>query len=216
MTVSCRTGLPLLPFIIMQNSKRCFVLLAFCFFFGTINVNAQVDSLKSGSYSLVLYAGGGASYYSSQTGIPAYLETSTQKAEPAATLRLLWHPDHRLSAGVETGWATFYSYQLENTSIPGKLSLTAVPLLAEFSMPVTKQLHAYAGGGIYFLTSKLDYAGNVKSKSRALGWMAAVSYNHQVSRILSATAEIKWLNATETENATLSAQLLLAWTFLEW
>src|SRR5258706_630309 len=191
LTVSCRTGLPLLPFIIMQNSKRCFVLIAFCFLFGTINVNAQVDSLKSGSYSLVLYAGGGASYYSSQTGIPAYLETSTQKAEPAATLRLLWHPDHRLSAGVETGWATFYSYQLENTSIPGKLSLTAVPLLAEFSMPVTKQLHPYAAGGSYFLTSELHYPRDVKSKSTAVGLIAAGSYQHQGSRIPSCTSATK-------------------------
>lgn len=186
------------------------------FFFGVINANAQDDSLARGNYSMIIYAGGGISYYSSQSGIPTYFETSTKKEGGAATFRILWHPDHRLRAGVETGWTIFYSYELENTTIPGKLSLTAIPLLAEFSMPIVNRLYVYGGAGIYFLTSKLEYAGTVISHDRALGWMAAISYNHQVSRVLSASAEIKWLDASETQNATLSAQLLLAWKFLEW
>ena len=190
-------------------------MIACCFLVGMMNVNAQTDSLK-GHYSLVLWTGGGISYYSSVSGIPSYLETSVQKTGPAATFRLLWRAEHRLSAGVETGWTTFYSYKLENTLIDGKLSLTAIPLLAEFSMPITRHLYVTGGGGIYFLTSQLDYDGHVKSKFNALGWMAAISYNHQVSRILSAIGEIKWLNATETQNAAISAQLLLAWKFLEW
>lgn len=186
------------------------------FFFGTIHIYAQPDTPVRRNYSLLFYAGGGISHYSSRSGIPEYLETTTQKTGGVATLRLLWHPDHRLRAGVESGWTTFYSYKLENTAIPGKISLSAIPLLAVFSMPVYPHIYAYAGAGIYFITSRLEYAGSVKSHSRALGWMAAVSYNHQVSRILSATGEIKWLDASETENAALSAQLLLAWKFLEW
>jgi hypothetical protein len=165
---------------------------------------------------MIIYAGGGVSHYSSQSGIPTYFETSEKKEGGAGTFRILWHPDHRLRAGVESGWTTFYSYKLENTPLPGKLSLTAIPLLAEFSMPVVRGLYVYGGAGIYFLTSKLEYAGSIKAHDRALGWMAAISYNYRISRILSASAEIKWLDASETQNATLSAQLLLAWKFLEW
>lgn len=200
----------------MQNNKKCFAFLAGYFFSVIATACAQPDSSAQGNYSLRFFAGGGISIYSSRSGIPEYFETSSQKRGSVATLRLLWHPDHRLSAGVETGWTNFYSYQLENTAIPGKLSLTAIPLLAEFSMPVYGGLHVMAGGGIYFLTSKLEYAGSVESKGRALGWMGAVSYIHQVSKVVSASVEIKWLNATETENAALSAQMLLAWKFLEW
>src|SRR5437868_15050126 len=119
--------------------------------------------MQRGSYSMIIYAGGGISHYSSQSGIPTYFETASQKESGAATLRILWHPDHRLRAGVESGWTVFYSYELENTTLPGKISLTAIPLLAEFSMPIVKGLFVYAGAGIYFLTSKLDYAGSVKS-----------------------------------------------------
>jgi len=200
----------------MQNSKKCFVLFAGYFFFGTINSNAQDDSLRHSNYSLIVYAGGGISNYTSSSGIPEYLETTVHKTGPVGTFRLLWQPDHRLCAGVESGWTTLYSYELVNSMIPGKLSVTAIPLLAEFSMPVYKGLRVYTGAGIYFLTSQLEYAGTVKSHDRALGWMAAISYNHQISKILSGSLEIKWLNATETENAALSAQLLLAWKFLEW
>src|SRR5258705_2907692 len=190
LTASSQTGLHLLLSTIMQNSKICFVLIAGIFFFGTINANAQADSLQRGNYSLIIYAGGGISHYSSQTGIPTYFETASQQEGGAATLRLLWHPDHRLRAAAESGRITFYSYELENTTLPGKLPLTAIPLLAEFSMPIMKGFFVYSGAGIYFLTSKLDYAGTVESKDRALGWMAAISYNHQISRVLYASAEI--------------------------
>jgi hypothetical protein len=200
----------------MQNNKRCFVLIAGYFLFGAINANAQADSAARGNYSMIMYTGGGISHYSSQSGIPDYFETSLLRNGGVATFRILWHPDHRLRAGVETGWTTFYSYTLENTNTPGKLSLTAIPLLAVFSMPIISRLYVYGGAGIYFLTSKLEYAGTVKSHDRALGWMGAISYNHQVSRVLSASLEVKWLDASETQNAALSAQLMLAWKFLEW
>src|SRR5262245_19487921 len=139
----------------MQNSKICFALLSGYFFFGMMQVVAQDDSLRHRNYSLFLYAGGGISYYTSSSGIPEYLKTVEQKTGPAATFRLVWQPDHRLSAGIETGWTTFFSYELVNSTIPGKLSVTGIPLLAEFSMPVYKGLRIYGGAGIYFLTSKL-------------------------------------------------------------
>src|SRR3954471_4786207 len=113
---SLQTVLRLSLSIIMRNNKRCFVLIAGYFFFGAINANAQVDSLARGKYALVVYAGGGISHYSSRSGIPTYFETSTKREGGAATLRVFWHPDHRLRAGVESDWTTFYSYKLENTT----------------------------------------------------------------------------------------------------
>src|SRR6476620_12021081 len=152
----------------MRNSKSILLLLA-AICFGLI-VRAQ-DSEKfssrptgRGEYSLVLYLGGGMGYYSSVSGAPAYLEPVVSRWNPVGTLRVMWHPDHLLKAGLETGKVSFYSYTLKDSAgRTGKINLEATPILLEWSMSLKKHINIFAGSGLYILKTKLDYAGNVNS-----------------------------------------------------
>lgn len=170
-----------------------------------------------GRYSLVAYAGGGAGYYLSNSGAPAYLQPTIHKWNPAGTLRILWHPDHLLKAGWETGYITFYSYDLKDSAAHnGKIALNAIPVLLEFSMSLKNRINIFAGSGLYFLNSRLHYDGAVSSNKVTVGWMAAASYIQPLSKRTGLGTEIKWFYAAETSNGTLYGQLQLVWRFLEW
>ena len=95
--------------------------------------------------------------YSGDPGTPVGLEAvQVNKIFPAATLRIMWHPDHLLRVGLETGWNTFYSYHVKNGATTGKVVVRATPIMLVFSMPVAKRINVFAGAGSYLVTSKLD------------------------------------------------------------
>lgn len=170
-----------------------------------------------GRYSLVAYAGGGAGYYLSNNGAPSYLKPTLHKWNSAATLRILWHPDHLLKAGWETGYVTFYSYDLKDSvNRSGKVALDAIPVLLEFSMSLKNRFNIFAGTGLYFLRTKLNYAGKVTSTKASVGWIAAASYIQPLGKKTGLGTEVKWLYAAETSNGTIYGQLQLVWRFLEW
>lgn len=170
-----------------------------------------------GRYSLVAYAGGGIGYYLSGAGAPAYLTPTLHKWNPGATLRILWHPDHLLKAGWETGYIRFYSYDLKDSANrSGKVAFDAIPVLLEFSMSLKNRLNIFAGTGIYLLRTKLDYEGKVTSNKLAAGWMAAASYIQPIGKKTGLGTEVKWFYASETSNGTIYGQLQLVWRFLEW
>ena len=205
----------------MQNNKR-FLLFA-VLMLPVLFVAAQNDEKFTsrptgrGEYSLVLYASGGMSYYLSNSGTPAYLRPTVTKINPVGTLRIMWHPDHLLKAGIETGHVTFYSYKLKDTlGKEGKVALNATPILLEWSMSLKKHLNIFAGSGIYILNTKLDYAGSVSSNKLSVGWMAAASYIYPLGTQTGLGAELKWLYAAETANGALCGQLQLVYRFLKW
>ncbi len=170
-----------------------------------------------GEYSLVLYASGGLGYYGSKSGTPDYLRPSVSRFNPVGTLRIMWHPDHLLKAGLETGYITFYSYKLKDSiGKEGKISLNAIPVLLEWSMSLKNRINIFAGSGIYFLDTKLNYAGSVTSKKLSVGWMAAASYIYPLGTQVGLGTEIKWLYAAETSNGSVCGQLQLVWRFLKW
>jgi hypothetical protein len=172
---------------------------------------------KRGDYALVAYVNGGVGYYLTIAGVPSYLQPKITKLSPVTTLRVLWHPDHRIRVGIETGYLTFLSYTLtDSAGNKGKLRLDATPLLAEWSMALSKRFNVFAGSGIYFLTTRLDYAGKTTSDKVSLGWMAAVSYVQPVIKDLGIGLELKWLDAAETTDGSISMQLSLVWKFLKW
>jgi hypothetical protein len=175
-----------------------------------------IDSLKRGKYSFVVYAGSGISMFSTEAGVPEDLETEIKRSGLASTVRLQWRPDHRVYVGIESGYTSFYSYTIGQNGDDGKLSVTAVPLLVQFSMPVAKRITLHGGAGSYIITTHLDYAGIVKSKSHSLGWMAAASYSQPVSKKFFINSELKWLNASEHQLGTISLQIIMAWKFYEW
>ncbi|MDQ6609769.1 MAG: hypothetical protein M3Y85_08115 [Bacteroidota bacterium] len=170
-----------------------------------------------GEYSLVLYASGGFGYYASNGGSPDYLRPVVARFNPVSTLRIMWHPDHLLKAGIETGYITFYSYKLKDSvGKEGKIALNATPILLEWSMSLKSRLNIFAGSGIYILNTKLDYAGRVNSNKLSVGWMAAASYIYPIGTQVGLGTEIKWLYAAETSNGSVCGQLQLVWRFLKW
>ena len=137
---------------------------------------------KRAEYGWVMYLSGGAGYYVSNKGTPRYLEHDVSNLSHVSNLRIMWHPDHLLKVGLETGHMTFYSYTFKDSAgNNGKAKLYAIPVLIEWSMAVTKRLNLFAGSGVYFLRTNLDYQGRTVSPKLSIGWMAAGSYIHPLS-----------------------------------
>lgn len=172
---------------------------------------------KRGEYALVVYGGSGPGYYLSVAGVPDYLQPKVAKFSPVSTIRLMWHPDHLIKVGLETGFMTFVSYKLKDSiGNEGRVRLNAVPLLVEWTMAITKRFNVFAGSGVYFLNTQVDYAGKSSSSKLSIGWMAAASYIHPLGKDLGLGTEIKWLDAAESTDGSLCLQLQLVWKFLKW
>jgi hypothetical protein len=178
--------------------------------------DADSDTAVKKNKSLVLFIGGGISSYTSPVKHPIDQPVNVNRVHPATTIRVMWYPQYRLSLGLESGYTTFYSYEINDAAGKGKMTLTAIPILITWSMSVVKRLHIYAGFGTYFLTTHLDYKGKVNSKNLSLGSNIALAYQQPVSKNLRIALEAKWMNAYVTKNSALSLQLQLAWKFLEW
>lgn len=194
----------------------CFALLTGFVAFGQ-EEEFSSQPTKRAQYAWVVYGGGGPGYYVSNSGAPPYLSRKISNLSHVASIRLMWHPDHLLKVGVETGHLTFYSYRFrDSVNREGVVKLKAVPALIVWNMAVTKRLNLFAGSGVYFLRTNLDYRGKTTSKKLSIGWMAAASYIYPLSATTGLGAEAKWMNASETSNGILSVQLQLVWKFLNW
>src|SRR6516165_636147 len=104
----------LLHTIIMSKNDKIRTSLMLLLIWAHLNADAQNNSLaanaeKQGLYSLNIFAGGGASYYLSEPGKAAGIKSEVSRLHAAGTLRIMWHPDHLLRIGLETGIADFYS-----------------------------------------------------------------------------------------------------------
>ncbi len=177
---------------------------------------SQPDDSPDKPYALVFQIGGGLSYYASTPGSPAGGTDDVNRAQPSATFRAMWHPDHRLRIGLETGWSTFYSYDVTAAGIPpSSLSLTSVPLLIIWEMDF-REFSAFAGTGYYRLTTNLESGTTVSVGTWSFGWTAGVSRLWPISDNLGLGGELKWQNATENKDGMIVLQAQLAWKALEW
>ncbi|MFL5741624.1 MAG: hypothetical protein ACJ75B_15470 [Flavisolibacter sp.] len=200
----------------MRNNKWILVF----FIFSSSFVHAQDDDMglykkKERFFSLYLSAGPG--YFASSKGAPDYLQPEVSKWQPFYNVRIMWHPSHRVSMGIETGFITFYSYNFKDSlGKKGKLSFQSIPILVEYSFPLTKRLSIYAGSGIYLLYTELDYGGHSKAQKISPGWVAAASYSVPLTKRSQIAVETKWLYASETSNGSICLQLQYVWKFLKW
>lgn len=208
-----------------NNSYYRHIALAFLIFCWQVTVNAQavlenkrdIDSAKkSGEFALVAYVGGGISFFTGKAGTPAGLNSNISTTNPIGSIRVMWHPDHLLRVGLESGWLNFYSYTAENNNVKGKVNVQSIPILLVFSMPIFNRFNIFAGPGSYVITSRLNYGTHVNSTTLSLGWMAAVSYVYPLSDKLGIAGEFKWLNSWETKDQSLILQIQLRWKFLTW
>jgi hypothetical protein len=197
-------------------SKKFFFIVMILAAMSVNNLFAQIavkkDSGVKRKQSFVFYTGGGlAGYTGSITSVSGILDGDISKMSTAGTFRVMWHPGYRLRLGLESGYTTFYSYKVKNGTAAGKVSLDAVPLLIVWAMPLTKRVEIFGGLGSYFLTTHLNYNGQVKSSTFSLGSNIALSYTQPLSKTLGLAAEAKWMNAFETKDDLISVQLLLVW-----
>lgn len=174
------------------------------------------DSAEKDTYAIVLYAGGGFSSLVSEAGVPRHLDTRLTTLGPCGTARLMWLPDHRLRLGLESGWTTFYSYDIEGPDATGRMELVGVPLLITWSMPLTKRLSVFAGYGVYRLTTRLDLFGSTTTSFYSMGYAAALSYVYPINDRVGLALEGKWMNAAETRHTLLGAQMQLVWKLHRW
>ena len=215
----------------MCNSKPLINIIFLCALFYSANLAAQDSTAKStrdstevnvqqkGKYAFVLYAGGGMFSYLSSVGSSSGgtgINSAIMRHHGIGTFRVMWHPDHRLRIGLESGYTNFYSYELKNGNKTGTVSLTAIPILFVWSMAITKRLNVFAGVGSYFMTTHLHYDSKVTSGALGLGFNVSVNYIQPVSSKFGIGAEIKWTEATQTRDYGLSAHLMLEWKFFEW
>jgi hypothetical protein len=200
----------------MQNSKA---ILIWLFGFLPLLVLGQQDSYppKRNHYGLVGFISGGNGYYLDNRSSFSYLHPEMSHLSPVTTLRIMWHPDHLLYAGIESGYMNFYSYSFtDSLGNRGKLRLDAIPILAEWSMALSKRFHVFAGTGVYLMHTNLDYMGKTRSAKVSVGWMAATSYIQPLPKRLGLGAEVKWMKAADISNGEITAQLQLVWEILKW
>ena len=201
--------------------------------------SAQVDSMvrKRDPYTVVLTVGGGVSHYLAPVGIPPGLEqVSAHRLGVPVTFRVMWHPDHRLRVGLETGLVPMYSYRatVSGPTVGGataineraEVAVSAIPILIVFAMPLAwlsgterslaRRLSVSGGTGAYAVNSRLAYAGTVESNRLNIGWMLAGSYTQPVGRRFRVATELKWYTVTATKDDALTVQLQLVWRAFSW
>ena len=211
--------IPLLLLItIMPNHKLILLFICVMAATGSQAQDKEFTSMPTrGEYALVLYVSGGVGHYPAFTGDLAYLRPNISNINPVSNVRIMWHPDHLIKLGIETGYLTFLSYTLEDSAgNKGKVQVNAVPLLVEWSMSLTKRFNLFAGSGVYFMNTRLDYQGKTSSKKLSIGWTAAASYIIPLSEDVGLGTELKWLDAAESRDGTITLQLQLVWKFLRW
>jgi hypothetical protein len=171
-----------------------------------------------GDFALVVTGGAGYSHYLYDVEAP----TDIVRSGVSANLRLMWHPDHRLRVGIESGWSRFYHYSVDavETSFGTtdvSLSLSAVPLLLVFSMPVLPSLELFAGTGGYFVRSHASSFGStVDVTAFSQGWMAAAMWTAGEWKGFRFGTEVKWYGATQFDDGVLVVQLQCSADLLRW
>ncbi|MEZ0607434.1 hypothetical protein ACAW74_02910 [Fibrella sp. WM1] len=181
--------------------------------------DAKPDSThpNRGPFRLLVYTSLGGSIYMPAIGTPGTLadERKIRLGLPL-TARVMWQTDHRLRLGIETGYLDMYSYRGTINGEPARVRLSAVPVLAVFSMSVVRRFALYAGTGPYIVNSELSYDGNTRGHTFSIGWMVAGTYTQPITHNLGLAAELKWYDATQTNDACMLFQATLVWRALTW
>lgn len=181
--------------------------------------DAQPDSthLSRGPFRLLVYAGLGSSVYWAPVKTPGSLaDEQTNRWGVPLSLRVMWQTDHRLRMGIETGYTNMYSYRGNLGNEAARVRVSAIPILAVFSMSVVRRFSLYAGTGPYLINSQLNFDGVTRGSTFSLGWMVAGTYTQPITKNLGIAAELKWYDATQTNDACFIAQGTLVWRALTW
>ena len=192
------------------------IILLFVLF--TVNTKAQLSEALN---NLTLEAGGGLSRHLTTMDQPGLNLTGF-----GGTLRVMWHPEHLLSVGVETGYHHIYSIQTD-VSVYGfgkstaEVSMEAVPVMGVLSMRIFPKTLPYLevkyATGIYLLISRGSGFGNKMASTQfSIGVVGAVTYLVPVTRTLSLGGELKYGYISKIQDSDLSLQIMGSWRFMTW
>jgi hypothetical protein len=138
----------------------------------------------------------------------------------SGTIRLMWEPEHLLSIGIESGYLQLYDISTQLTiqdtiTFNGSSELTAVPIIAVYSMELFENFKLSVGSGMFLLTSKVDALGNpVNSNQVSTGVLGSASYYYPLSHTISLGGEIKYYLINKIEDSSLNFQFSLQYRFL--
>ena len=173
---------------------------------------AQTDDSE---YAVTAYINAGYSRYISELDYQ-----DLNKNGFSGTVRLMWEPEHLLSLGIESGYVQLYDFNTQRTiqdtiTFNGSSELTAVPILAIYSMELFENLKLSIGSGIFLLTSKVDALGNqVNSNQVSTGVLASGSYYYPLSHTIFIGGELKYFLINKIEDGDLNFQFSLQYRFL--
>lgn len=182
---------------------------------------------KRGTYHIVVTAGAGGALYRTAIGIPsAWQQTKSNDVGTSFTVRALWHPDHRFRTGLETGLTTFYSYKGTVNGELASVSVSAIPILLIYQMPLAwhtgtersflRRVAITVGTGAYLVRSQLKYKGTVNTQEISAGWLGAIAYAQPITNSLRLAAEVRWLNPTATRENDFALQAQVLWRVFSW
>lgn len=136
----------------------------------------------------------------------------------AGAIRVMWHPEHLLSFGLDVGLTRVYSVDqtLEDGS-PLHATLDALPVHFVFSMSPWRRVGVFVGTGPTFSRSHVESLGNTTSSSAfGASFMASVMYVVPVSQKLGIGGEFKFLRTTTYDDNNISFSLTIAYRFADW
>ncbi len=180
--------------------------------------SARTSAKGKGMFSIVATVAAGYTRYIN----PYTSQIDIDRNGAAFSGRLLWHPDHRLLIGLESGWTRFYSYDLTDVETSfgltdASLSLSAVPMLLVFAMPLYDTFTLYGGAGGYLVHSRAESFGVIVDVDRfSQGWMAAATWDRAIASDYRLGLEVKWYGATEFGDGIVALQAQVQFTLMSW
>lgn len=136
----------------------------------------------------------------------------------AGSIRIMWHPEHLLSFGIDVGLSRVYSVNqtLEDGS-PLHATLDALPIQFVFSMSPWRRVSLNVGTGPNFSRSHVESLGNTTSSSAfGASFMASVMYVVPVRQKLGIGGELKYLRTTTYNDNNIILSVTFAWRFADW
>lgn len=193
------------------------ILLVLVFIFVISTYSQTTDTVYSFSVDL----GGSYSHY-----LTTLQFEKLNKNGFGGTIRLMWHPEHLLSLGLESGYlylywirSTIQSDEFGTSSL--KASMISIPVLFVTSMVIFPEslpnLEVNGGGGMYFMFNNVQLFGSkINSSVFSLGYHAGITYLQPLSKDISIGAEIKYYYISKLQDAAISAKLLFSYNFLSY
>jgi len=172
-------------------------------------------------YSLTIEAGAGYSHY-----ITTLDYNNLNRNGFSGMVRIMWHPEHLLSLGIETGYNYLYSLK-SSVIIPEfgtsevKASMVSVPVLGIFAMKIFPQslpnFELKFSSGIFILNNNGNAFGEeISSSQLSIGYMSAVTYLHPLNEKLSIGGELKYSYISKIQDSNFSAQVIFSYRFLSY